>query len=261
MAELGVSTLPIVVEKYGTTSVTRRDGQIDYERIESYTKQIAVRRNRYNTIVVASGSVAAGAASWSPNDQRELDIPKRLLATQGSVLAASAWFWAGAGDNLKISQILVSHRDLADPDAASLFREILMESLAFGVTPVCNENDAVSDEEMKALVYGGDNDGVASLIAQFVGAKYLLLRTDVEGILKNGQCIPKVTSNNVQEVYDMLGIDFSEPQPSNSMQSKLVAAHRASEAGVRSYICHSEAMFGHVVQGRSGTFVDLPAAG
>ncbi len=47
------------------------------------------------------------------------------------------------------------------------------------MVPVVNENDAVADDEIRF----GDNDRIAALVAQLVGADLLVLLTDAPGLM------------------------------------------------------------------------------
>ena len=57
-------------------------------------------------------------------------------------------------------------------------RTTLRTLLEYGAVPVVNENDSVSNEEIRF----GDNDTLGALVANLVEADLLIILTDQEGL-------------------------------------------------------------------------------
>ncbi len=118
-----------------------------------------------------------------------------------------------------------------------------LESLAaLGVVPIVNENDAVADEEIRF----GDNDRLAALVANLVGASHLVLLTDTDGLLTadprlddTATLIEEVTAFDA-DLLDAAGSSGSGVG-SGGMASKLAAAHMATWSGVTTIIASARA--------------------
>ena len=93
--------------------------------------------------------------------------------------------------------------------------------------PIINENDTVAVDEIKF----GDNDQLAAMVANLVGADLLVHPTDVEGVRDaSGVRMPIVedvadATRHVQTGKSELG--------TGGMASKLEAARRATKRGGR----------------------------
>jgi glutamate 5-kinase len=241
----------LILEKYGRTSVTDRSG-MDRRRLDVYARRLSELYGRYGLIVVSSGSIATGNAIWADMRPGSMYPNEQSLATLGSGEAFAAWQRALRRQHIPAGQVLISHREIADKSEGAMFEQVLQANLDANIISVCNENDAVSDIEVKAYAYGGDNDGLAAHIASRMGARYFLLRTDVLGLL-DGQknLVKKVDGTNIDEAYAWAGATPGEI--TNSMSSKVTAARMAASAGIEAYIAHAEAPFEAVIAGDAGT--------
>ena len=71
----------------------------------------------------------------------------------------------------KTAQVLITHNDINDRVRYLNIKGTLEELLLNKIIPVINENDVVSTEEIKF----GDNDNLASMIANLVNATMIIL--------------------------------------------------------------------------------------
>ena len=78
-----------------------------------------------------------------------------------------------------MGQVLLAPLDFSHRGQYLHARGTLARWRSLGVVPIVNENDAVADEEIRF----GDNDRLAALVANLVGASHLVLLTDTEGLL------------------------------------------------------------------------------
>jgi glutamate 5-kinase len=90
-----------------------------------------------------------------------------------------AWRRAFAHDNVPVAQILLSPYDFAQRRQYLHARSTMEALTTLGAVAIVNENDAVADEEIRF----GDNDRIAALVANMVGATDLVLLTDTPGLL------------------------------------------------------------------------------
>ena len=154
--------LDSITLKTGTSSVTNACG-LDEARVEGYTGQLAELYPKYDLLVVSSGSIALGETIWKEL-MPSMDYPgEQPLATLGSAGIFSVWQRGLERHGIPAGQLLVSHREIDDSKEGPMLKKVLQDSLQAGIVMIANENDAVSDIEIKKKSYGGDNDGFCLL--------------------------------------------------------------------------------------------------
>jgi len=80
--------------------------------------------------------------------------------------------------NLRTTQVLLTHADLADRERYLNARSTLFTLLSLGVVPVINENDTVVTDEIKF----GDNDTLGALVTNLIEGDALIILTDQKGL-------------------------------------------------------------------------------
>jgi glutamate 5-kinase len=106
-------------------------------------------------------------------------------------------------------------------------KETFEELWANNIIPIVNENDVVSDRELKF----SDNDELATLLAVGFGAETLMFCTSVGGLLdEDGKILRNVS--NVNEVFKFVRTDKSF-LGLGGMASKLTFAKLASRMAIR----------------------------
>jgi glutamate 5-kinase len=131
-----------------------------------------------------------------------------------------------------VAQLLLSSDDFTSPVRYRNLQNALRELLSLGVVPIVNENDSVSVRELEGAF--GDNDELSSLLATAVDADWLLLLTNVDGLLRaNGGKKPRLV-RVVRKLTPALEAQCNGKSTlgRGGMVSKLRAAKLASEAGV-----------------------------
>ncbi len=120
-------------------------------------------------------------------------------------------------------------------NARNTFRELL----AFNVVPIVNENDTVSNAEIRF----GDNDTLSAITAGMVNANYLFLMTDVDALYtdnpsRNPDAKPIRIVENISDIRNSISI--STPGSSygtGGMVTKMIAAELATAVGCGTVIC------------------------
>src|SRR5690349_8985353 len=78
--------------KWGTSSNTTPDGELDEARIDGYAAQVAEVLPIYkNVFIIASGSVAVGKCVWRESRGDEPFPPRQVLAMLGTAGAHNVW--------------------------------------------------------------------------------------------------------------------------------------------------------------------------
>ena len=110
------------------------------------------------------------------------------------------------------------------------------------VLPILNENDAVSTEEIQF----GDNDSLASQVAIMMKAEKLVLLTDVDGLYDGDPSKSSKASlihfrQKVGEPeFQMARNKTKSKQGTGGMYSKLLAAEKASKAGIVTHLVRGD---------------------
>lgn len=221
-----------VVVKLGTTSLTGPDGEPDRRRIRKITDQVAeLRKQGISCVIVSSGAIAAGmqplGLSKRPSDMPTLQAAasvgqRRLMDLYASLLGAKG---------LTVGQILLTQDDIVQRRHYLNARHTIDRLLELGCVPVVNENDTVATQEIRY----GDNDRLAALVANLVGADLLVMLSDVEGVFSSHPGKEGATLlENVEEITPSLLSSAGRTSllGSGGMASKLEAARMATFSGV-----------------------------
>ncbi len=242
-----------VVVKIGTTSVTADDGLIDLGAVEKLAGEIGeLWRSGCPAVVVTSGAVSAGVAAVRAAGGRPADTAtQQALSTIGQHRLMRVYDEAFAAEGLFTAQVLLSLPDFGARHQYLHARETLARLIELGAVPVVNENDAVADDEIRF----GDNDRLAALVANLVGAECLVLLTDTEGLfdadpkrVADATLVEQVVA--VDAAFDEIAGGSSSAAGSGGMASKLAAARMAAWCGVRAVIASAN---------RPGVVVDAVA--
>ncbi len=216
---------PILVVKFGTASITLPSGEPDRSIISGVARQVASLHTRYNIILVSSGAVGAGKAHI--HNYKGSITQRKAAASIGNPLLIGIYADEFKPFGIPIAQSLCERQHFANRNQFLQLKSTFEELWENGIIPIVNENDVVSDRELKF----SDNDELATLIAAGFGAKVLMLCTSVGGLLDSaGRIIPKV--ENVNEVFKFVNDDKS-PLGLGGMASKLTFAKLAARMGIR----------------------------
>jgi glutamate 5-kinase len=255
-----------VVVKIGTTSVTDDGGNVAHDVLTALAADVVeLRAEGWSIVVVTSGAITAGWAEVGQGRPRPRDATTlQAVSAVGQPLLMHAWRDAFAALGAPVGQVLLAPLDFSHRGQYLHARGTLEALAGLGVVAIVNENDAVADEEIRF----GDNDRMAALVANLVGASHLVLLTDTDGLLtadprvdSSATLIEEVTAFNA-ELLETAGSSRSGVG-SGGMASKLAAAHMAMWSGVTTVIApaRAEHALRHALEGGSGfgtTFYPRP---
>jgi len=212
--------------------------------MRTWMQQVAELRKRYNTEViwVSSGAIAWATARTDFNNSKRTLPQKQALSAIGQPLIMDQYNLALQSTNLLGAQVLLTAGDMKDRIRRQNLQNTLKELLRWKVIPILNENDAVSTEEIQF----GDNDSLASQVAVMMKAKRLVLMTDVDGLFDSD---PKKNPSASLIAYrkrlgaaemKMAHRKSKTTQGTGGMYSKLLAADRASRAGIVTHLVRGD---------------------
>lgn len=190
----------ICVVKIGTESLIKA-GKFRHWLINDIAKSVVKVRNLgVDVIVISSGAVRLGEADpMLQETMRQLGsqaIDDQVKSVVGQSRLAETWKRSFARQHILSGQLLYTHLLLGNCVKVSAENELnreldrvkagivsgLHKFLDVGMVPVINENDGVSTEEIKQILSFGDNDNLARLVAQAVGAELTIFITTVQGV-------------------------------------------------------------------------------
>ena len=250
-----------VVVKIGSTLLTAGGKGLDHAMIAGWAEQLArLRAQGVDVVLVSSGSIAEGITRLGlkarPTNISELQATA-AVGQMGLVQAYEACFQS---HGLHSAQILLTHADLSNRSRYLNARTTLRALLKFGTVPVVNENDSVSNEEIRF----GDNDTLGAMVANLIEADLLIILTDQQGLFDanpgdnpDARLIERATAGDPKLT------EYAGPSGghlgSGGMQTKVSAAQLAARSGTHTVIVSGREpdVIRRVVEGEAiGTFLE-----
>ncbi|MGE5189751.1 MAG: glutamate 5-kinase [Gemmatimonadota bacterium] len=254
-----------VVIKLGSGTVTDPSRGLREATIRGLAAQVAGLREArgIEVVVVTSGAVAAGRRKLGMADKPRTVALKQAAAAVGQTTLMRAYERAFERRGRKVGQLLLTHEDFESRERYVNARNTIETLLSRGIVPIINENDTVATEEIRL----GDNDHLASLVTQLVGADLLLLLTDSDGLytkdphrFPDARLIPVVARVD-DDMLRAAGGLRSRSVGTGGMASKLSAARLVSAWGTPVVIASglSRRTITDVLAGRAVGTIVLPA--
>lgn len=239
---------PILVIKFGSASVTTPSHEIDEAVIASVAQQVSFLSKQYNVVLVSSGAVAAGKTKLI-NYKGTLS-EKKAAAAVGNPLLLQTYSRYFEPYKVSIAQSLCERHHFSNRNQFLQLKKTYEQLWKSNIIPVANENDVVSNLEIKF----SDNDELATLIAVGFGASMILYCTSVPGVYdENGKVIDEI------KIIDKTALSLAKKEKSavglGGMTSKLTFARLATQMGIKAVIfgIKSENAIINAVEGKSGT--------
>ena len=234
--------LRTVVVKIGTSSVTSTGGGIDAAAVNKLASEVAALwRERRPVVVVTSGAVSAGLAAAKMTKRPLETTALQALSAIGQHRLMRVYDEAFSAEGLRCGQVLLSFADFGLRRQYLHARETIETLVDLDAVPIVNENDAVADDEIRF----GDNDRLAALVANLVGAECLVLLTDTEGLFDadprrfaDASLVEQVAAADA--AFDDVAGGPGSLGARGGMGTKLAAARLAAWCGVRGVIAAAD---------------------
>jgi len=250
-----------VVVKIGSALITAGGRGLDRGVITAWAEQMAqLRAAGVEVVLVSSGSIAEGISRLGlksrPRNISELQATA-AVGQMGLVQAYEACFKV---HDLHSAQILLTYADLSNRQRYLNARSTLRRLLRYGTIPVVNENDSVSNEEIRF----GDNDTLSAMVANLIEADLLIILTDQQGLF-DADPVENPAAKLIEnaDARDPKLAEYAGPSSSEfgrgGMQTKVSAARLAARSGTHTAIVSGqlENVIVRVVQGESlGSFLE-----
>jgi len=241
-------TKPVLVFKIGTSSITTTDGIVDEVLLESIAQQIAALHEQYHIVIVSSGAVGTGKKFIKGYSGKIGE--RKAAAAIGNPILVGKYARVFEKHGIPIAQSLCERNHFSNRNHFLQLRETYRELWKHGVIPIANENDVVSNLELKF----SDNDELATLLAVGFGAEILLIATSVPGVMdSNNEVVSHIKEFNPA----ILGYARKDKSAVGlgGMISKLTFARLATSLGIRVVIFGARTEQGIIkaVKGETGT--------
>ncbi|NBA85339.1 glutamate 5-kinase [Emticicia sp. CRIBPO] len=216
----------LIVIKFGTASITKPNGEPDQNIIADIAEQVAELAKKNRIVIVSSGAVGAGK-HFIKNYEGEIS-QRKAAAAIGNPLLLSMYSQHFAKFGTQVAQSLCERQHFANRGQFLQLKETYQELWKNNIIPIANENDVVSNRELRF----SDNDELATLIAGGFGASVLMICTVAGGLLdKEKKVVPEIKS--ISE--DIIGlVDSSKSSLGlGGMASKLTFTKLATKMGIK----------------------------
>jgi glutamate 5-kinase len=252
-----------MVLKVGSGVLTRRSG-LNLNLIDDLAADICqLRRRGIEVILVSSGAIAAGLRKIGLNRRPAAVSQMQALAAMGQSRLIMAYEEAFARYGEKVAQVLLTRDDLTHRRRYLNARNTLLTLLAWKVTPIINENDTVSADEIKF----GDNDNLSAMVVSLAGAELLVNLTNIDGLYdQDPRQHPEARRIEVVDRVDRRIQQYASTIPgflgTGGMASKIAAARKAALGGVPTVVANGLApeVIRDIFAGKSVGTLFLPEA-
>ena len=226
----------ILVLKLGSSVLTNGTNRISRGKLEDVAFQLSELRTKYRIVLVSSGAIATARQFIEPGDWANAVASKQAMSAIGQPKLMQIYFEVFNDYHLKIAQCLLTYRDFVNPVSRENTYNTLMELMNHSYVPIINENDTVAVDE----IVRGENDKLSAKVATLLGAKTLILASDIDGLYdSNPHLNPE--AKLVTDISDFSAISrYIEEKDSGpgtgGMTSKLEAARICAEEGIETII-------------------------
>src|ERR1700756_3194261 len=178
---------PVLVIKLGTAVVTDARGMVAPATIRKVAAEVAALAAGHRVVLVSSGAVGSGRGFFS--GYKGTLAERKAAAAVGNPILIRHYQRHFSVYGIPVAQALCERQHFSSRPRWLQLKATFTEFWKNGILPVMNENDLVSNVELKF----SDNDELATLTAIGFDAETLLLCTSVGGFLDAGkQIIPDV---------------------------------------------------------------------
>tara|TARA_B100000767_G_scaffold188649_1_gene175977 strand:+ start:977 stop:2083 length:1107 start_codon:yes stop_codon:yes gene_type:complete len=230
----------IIVIKIGSSLLIDENKKIRRKWLTEFAKDIKflLKQNK-KVILVSSGAIAMGCKKLDLN-KKNLKLDKsQAIASIGQIELMNLFSETFVKSRINISQILLTLEDTEQRRRALNAKRTFDNLFHLGFVPIVNENDSIATSEIKY----GDNDRLASRVAQISGADSLILLSDVDGLYTQN---PKIDKNakllkeikNIDKDIEKIATKSISEHGTGGMKTKIDAAKICQLSGCQMAIAN-----------------------
>ena len=234
-----LSNLKLVVVKVGTSTLASKSQPMDRHVVKKISGQICGLLDKgIKVVLVSSGAIGAGMHLLGLRSRpRTLDHLQAAAAIgQTQLMKAYDEYFKDHGR--KVAQVLLTRDDFEDRKRYASVKNTVHTILEYGAVPIINENDTVSADEIKI----GDNDTLAGLVTDMLGAGLLIILSDVDGLYRHmGRKEVIDTVGEINPEIEKLACGTDKETCVGGMSTKIKAAKVVTDAGIPMVIANGKA--------------------
>ena len=224
-----------IVIKIGSSLIIDKKKIIRKKWLMEFAKDIKNLLNKKkNVIIVSSGAIALGCKKLNLN-KKNLKLDKsQAVASIGQIELMNLFKKNFNSKKINLSQILLTLEDTEQRRRAINAKRTFDNLFDLGFVPIVNENDSIATSEIKY----GDNDRLASRVAQISSSDCLILLSDVDGlytknpkIYKDAKLIKEI--NKIDSKIENVATKSVGEHGTGGMKTKIDAAKICQLSG-----CH-----------------------
>ncbi len=222
-----------IVIKIGSSLLIDEKKVIRQRWLDNFAKDINdLVKLKKNIIIVSSGAIALGCKKLNLN-KKSIKLDKsQAVASIGQIELMNLFKRVFSKRKINLSQILITLEDTEQRRRAINAKRTLENLFELGYIPVVNENDSIATSEIKY----GDNDRLASRVAQISSADCLVLLSDVDGLysknpklFKNAKLISEI--RNLDNSIEKIATKSISEYGTGGMRTKIEAAKICQNSG------------------------------
>lgn len=219
-----------VVVKVGSSSISGENSG----KVQRIVEALAAAHARGTEVVLVSSGAIATGMPYLLLDERPSDLAtQQAAAAVGQNVLIYRYQESLRPYRIVAGQVLLTAGDLENPTHRSNARRAMERLLGLRILPIVNENDTVATHEIRF----GDNDRLAALVAELIGADALVLLSDIESLYTRPPDQPG--ARPIQRVHygdDLHGFEFGSVVVNSvgtgGAATKVSAARLAAASGV-----------------------------
>ena len=229
-----------IVIKVGSSLLIDAKKKVRRTWLEKFALDIKDLKNKKkNVIIVSSGAIALGCEKLKIN-KKSIKLDKsQAVASIGQIELMNLYKNIFNKYKINLSQILITLEDTEKRRRAINAKRTFENLFDLNYVPIVNENDSIATSEIKY----GDNDRLASRVAQILGADCLILLSDVDGLYssnpkinKNAKLINKI--NNIDTNIEKIATKSIGEHGTGGMITKIEAAKICQNSGCNMVIAN-----------------------
>ena len=207
----------IIVIKIGSSLLVDSSKKIRKKWLNSFARDIQILKfKNKKLIIVSSGAIALGSKKMNYNKSNLKLDKSQAIASVGQIELMNLFSETFSKFKLNISQILLTLEDTEERRRSINAKRTFENLFKLNYIPIVNENDTIATSEIKY----GDNDRLASRVAQITNADTLILLSDVDGLFTKN---PKIFKNaklikNVNNLSNGLKFHFKNVTKINDLE-------------------------------------------
>ena len=216
----------ITVLKIGSSLLIDEDRMIRKKWLSNFAKNVnELKKLNQKIVIVSSGAIAMGCKKMNII-KRNLKLDKsQAMASIGQIELMNLFSEIFKKYKINISQILLTLEDTEQRRRSLNARRTFANLFNLDYMPIVNENDTTATSEIKY----GDNDRLASRVAQIVNADNLIIFSDVDGLYtdnpkKNNKAKLIKTIKDIDKDLKGVNIKGINEYGSGGMKTKIEAA-------------------------------------